>query len=178
MTAVLWQASDGGSELCVLERRGEGWRLGGTVLTHAEDQPIEIRYDVRVDSTWATTGVAVDVAASGAPPRTLTELGAVWSGTTRPPEYRNCVDVDLSFTPATNTLPVRRLGLGIGDEAEIEVAWLVWPELGLRAVRQRYARLAEHRYRYTQDDFVAEMVVDDEGLVLEYEGLWRAVAKT
>ena len=88
------------------------------------------------------------------------------------------MDVDLSFTPATNTLPVRRLSLGIGEEVEIEVAWLVWPELALRAVRQRYARLSEYRYRYTQDDFVAEIVVDDEGLVLEYEGLWRAIAKT
>lgn len=178
MTAVLWQASDGGSELCLLERFGGGWRVGGTVLTHAADQPIEIRYDVTVDSTWATTGVAVDVAAAGSPPRALTELSALWPGTKRPPEYRDCVDVDLSFTPATNTLPVRRLSLGIGEEVEIEVAWLVWPELALRAVRQRYARLSEYRYRYTQDDFVAEIVVDDEGLVLEYEGLWRAIAKT
>jgi hypothetical protein len=178
VTAVLWQASDGGSELCILERLGEGWRVGGTVLTHAADQPIEIRYDVTVDSTWATTGVAVEVAAAESPPRALTELGALWSGTTRPPEYRHCVDVDLSFTPATNTLPVRRLGLGIGEAAEIEVAWLVWPELELRAVSQRYARLTDNRYRYTHDDFVAEIVVDEEGLVLEYEGLWRAVVKT
>ena len=48
----------------------------------------------------------------------------MWSGTERPPEYSDCVDVDLSFTPATNTLPIRRLGLDIGEEAEIHVAWL------------------------------------------------------
>jgi uncharacterized protein len=87
------------------------------------------------------------------------------------------VDVDLSFTPATNTLPIRRLRLDVGEEAEILVAWLVWPELEVRPVRQRYARLAQDRYRYAQDDFEAELVVDDEGLVLEYEGLWRAVAR-
>jgi hypothetical protein len=177
VTAVLWQASDGGSEMCLLERSGRGWRLRGTVLTHEAEQPIEIRYVVTVDSSWATTDVAVRVAIAGAAPHEMSELGALWSGV-RPPQFRDCVDVDLSFTPATNTLPIRRLGLGVDDEAEIDVAWLVWPELTVRPVRQVYARLAENRYRYTQDEFTAELVVDDQGLVVDYEGLWRAVART
>jgi uncharacterized protein len=177
VTAVLWQASDGGAEVCHLERAGRGWGLRGTVLTHEAKRPIEIRYSVTVNSTWVTTDVAVQIAIAGGEPRELSELGALWSETARPRRYRACVDVDLSFTPATNTLPIRRLGLGIGDEAQIDVAWLVWPELDVRPVRQVYARLAEHRYRYTQDDFTAEIVVDDQGLVLEYEGLWRTVAR-
>ena len=177
MTAVLWQASDGGSEVCVLERAGPGRRLRGTVLTHEGKQPIELRYAVTVDSAWATTDVEVLVAFAGGELRELIELGGLWSGKERPPEYRDCVDVDLSFTPATNTLPIRRLALEVGEEAEIHVAWLVWPELRVERVLQRYARLAESRYRYTQDDFSAELVVDDEGLVLEYGELWQAVAR-
>ena len=101
VTAVLWQASDGGSEVCVLERMDPGWRLRGTVLTHEARQPIELRYAVTVDPAWATTNVEVLVALAGGRPRELAELGRVWSGTERPPEYRDCVDVDLSFTPAT-----------------------------------------------------------------------------
>ena len=100
----------------------------------------------------------------------------MWSGSERPPQYSDCVDVDLSFTPATNTLPIRRLGLEIGEEAEIHVAWLVGPKLSVQRVPQRYTRLAEDRYRYTQDEFEAELTVDRQGLVLEYEGLWRAIA--
>ena len=90
----------------------------------------------------------------------------MWSGTERPPEYSDCVDVDLSFTPATNTLPIRRLGLEIGEEAEIPVVWLVWPELSVQRVLQRYTRLGEDRYRYTQDEFEAELAVDRQGLVI------------
>ena len=176
VTAVLWQASDGGSEVCVLEPAGRGWRLRGTVLTHETKQPIELRYAVTVDSAWATTDVEVLVALAGGDPRELKELGRLWSGTERPPEYSDCVDVDLSFTPATNTLPIRRLGLDIGEEAEIHVAWLVWPELTVQRMPQRYTRLAKDRYRYTQDEFEAELAVDEQGLVLEYEGLWRAIA--
>jgi len=173
--AVLWEASDGGSEVCVLERAGRGWRLRGTVLTHEVKQPIELRYAVTVDSAWATMGVEVLVAFAGGDPRELVDLGELWSAE-RPAEYRDCVDVDLSFTPATNTLPIRRLGLDVGEEAEIHVAWLVWPELTVRRVLQRYARLAKDLYHYTQNDFEADLTVDEHGLVLEYEGLWRAIA--
>jgi hypothetical protein len=45
-------------------------------------------------------------------------------------------------------------------------------------VVQRYARHAQNRYRYTQDEFEAELTVGEHGLALEYEGLWRAVATT
>jgi hypothetical protein len=178
VTAVLWQASDGGSEVCVLERRDRGWRVRGTVLTHEATQPIELRYAVTVDPTWATTNVEVLVTLGDGQARELAELGRVWSGTVRPPEYSDCVDVDLSFTPATNTLPIRRLGLEVGEAAEIHVAWLVWPELTVQRVPQQYTRLAEDRYRYTQDEFEAELTVDRQGLVLEYEGLWHAIATT
>lgn len=173
---MLWQASDGGSEICVLERAGRGWRLRGTVLTHEGKEPIELRYAVSVDAAWATTDVEVLVAFAGGDLREPVALGDLWSAKERPPEYRDCVDVDLSFTPATNTLPIRRLGLQIGEEREIAVAWLVWPELRFVRAHQRYARITKDRYRYTQDDFEAELTVDEQGLVLEYEGLWKAVA--
>jgi uncharacterized protein len=162
--------------VCVLGPAGRGWRMRGTVLTHEAKKPIELRYAVTVDSAWATTDVEVMVAFAGGDHRKLVDLGELWSGAERPPEYRDCVDVDLNFTPATNTLPIRRLGLDIGEEAEIHVVWVVWPELSIQRAQQRYRRLAKDRYRYEQDEFAAELTVDEEGLVLEYEGLWRAIA--
>jgi uncharacterized protein len=178
MTTVLWQAADGGSEICRLQRAARGWRLSGTVLTHEAQQPVEIRYAVMVDATWATTEVSARVRIAEGEPRELPDLGAIWSSTSRPAPYESCVDVDLSFTPATNTLPIRRLGLDIGDSADIEVAWLTWPELEVRPARQTYTRLAKDRYLYAQADFTAEVVVDQQGLVVDYEGLWRSVART
>ena len=65
VTAVLWRASDGGAELCILEPAGAGHRLRGTVLTHEARRPIEIRYSVAVDAAWATRDVEVLVAFAG-----------------------------------------------------------------------------------------------------------------
>ncbi|MBA3412108.1 MAG: putative glycolipid-binding domain-containing protein [Actinobacteria bacterium] len=40
-------------------------------------------------------------------------------------EFAGCIDVDVSTTPFTNSLPVRRLELEPGDSAVIEV--VMWP---------------------------------------------------
>jgi hypothetical protein len=90
------------------------------------------------------------------------------------------LDVDLGFTPFTNTLPIRRLAprLEVGETAAIRVAWVLFPGLDVVEGHQWYDRLGEHRWRYRSDDFAAELVVDDSGIVLEYAGLWRAIART
>ena len=131
-----------------------------------------------VDPAWATTDVEVLVTVAGGRPRKLegTRRSGVPDGTpARIPRMRGRRS---QLHAATTTLPIRRLGLDIGEEAEIHVAWLVWPQLTVQRVLQRYTRLAEDRYRYRQDEFEAELTVDRQGLVLEYEGLWRAIAIT
>jgi Putative glycolipid-binding len=82
---------------------------------------------VLVGPTWATEDVEVVVSFPNGDIREPIELGALWSGKERPPEFRDCVDVDLGFTPATNTLPIRRLGLEVGEAAGLAVAWLNGP---------------------------------------------------
>jgi hypothetical protein len=79
------------------------------------------------------------------------------------------------MTPFTNTLAIRRLGLKVGQAAEIKVAYVLVPELRLRAAPQRYTRLAERRWRFDglDLDFTADLTVDADGFVVEYPGLFR-----
>jgi uncharacterized protein len=127
VAAILWEFSEGGSELCVLDRKDRGWELSGTAVLAAEQEPAETRDSVLVGPTWATGDVEVVVSFPNGDIREPIELGALWSGKERPPEFRDCVDVDLGFTPATNTLPIRRLGLEVGEAAGLAVAWLNGP---------------------------------------------------
>jgi len=94
------------------------------------------------------------------------------------PELRGFTDIDLSASPSTNTLALRRLGLPVGSAAEIDVGWVVFPDLEVRAVRQRYRRLSERLYRYEglHNGFVAEFEVDARGLVSTYPGFWEQIA--
>ena len=90
------------------------------------------------------------------------------------PPVEGCIDVDLNFSPSTNLLPIRRLNLGIGDEATVRAAWLRFPTFTLEPLDQSYSRIAENRYQYKSASFTAEITVNEAGLVLEY-GVWKAV---
>lgn len=75
-------------------------------------------------------------------------------------------------------MPIRRLAPRIGDAVEVTAAWVRFPELTIEPLPQRYTRLADRHYRYESGggSFVAEIEVDELGLVTEYEGGWRRIA--
>ena len=80
------------------------------------------------------------------------------------------------MTPATNTLRIRRLDLSIGKSESVTVAWVKFPELTVQPLFQRYTRTAKNTYRYESDTgFLAEIVVDDLGLVIAYSGGWERI---
>jgi hypothetical protein len=89
-----------------------------------------------------------------------------------------CLDVDLAFSPSTNILPLRRLGLAAGESREVTAAWLRFPELTVEPLPQRYTRLDERRVLYESRGgaFTAELEVDELGLVVRYPPLWERVA--
>ena len=95
---------------------------------------------------------------------------------------QGCLDVDISATPFTNTLPIRRLALQPGSTATLIMAYIAAPQMRLRVAQQRYTCLdatsTGGRYRFeslTQGavSFTAELPVDGDGLVLDYPNLFR-----
>jgi hypothetical protein len=96
------------------------------------------------------------------------------------PELAGCIDVDLSSTPLTNTLPIRRLGLAPGMIRDVMVAYIKIPELTVSAVAQRYTCTTHDGdrsgYQYESGSFRADLQTDEHGLVLDYPGVWRRLA--
>ncbi|HEY0370398.1 MAG TPA: putative glycolipid-binding domain-containing protein [Thermoanaerobaculia bacterium] len=120
-------------------------------------------YRVVVDSTWRTRSLRV-AGWVGSSPFTFSLDAPLPDG---------CIDVDLGFTPSTNTLPIRRLGLAIGEEASVSAAWLRYPGLTLERLDQTYRRLSEHTWRYSSvTGFTGVLEVDEYGMVKAYEGGW------
>jgi uncharacterized protein len=190
LRTVLWRRIDTlWLERCTLiqgrGRPSELWTLEGTVIGASEEAPFEVRYSVHCDEGWTTARVVV-TARIGTDTREVglvVDDGGRWLlGTDEAelPDVMQSVDVDLGFTPATNTLPIRRLGLEIGDSRDVLATWVRFPELTVEPFPQRYTRLAERRYLYESltSDFKAELTVDDLGLVIEYAGLWERSAES
>ena len=136
--------------------------------------PSALAYRVVCDSAWRTHSVALSgwIASREINLSLRVEAGQWFLNDVEQPQVEGCLDVDLNFTPSTNTLPIRRLGLAVGESATISVAWLRFPELTLERLAQTYRRTAERVWEYASDDFSARMEVDEEGLVTTYGELW------
>ena len=170
---VAWRRSDevATDEHCTLTQRDTGLSLVGTVLGSEDGVPVRIEYRVLADGDGMTTAAHVrDL--RGFEQRTLTlERDAKGNWTVDGAKVRTlkgATDVDLGCSPSTNTLPIRRLRLGIGASKTIKAAWVRFPELTVVKADQTYTRLDEFTYRYASGDFEAELTVDDESLVGAY----------
>jgi uncharacterized protein len=94
------------------------------------------------------------------------------------PELDGCIDIDIWPTPFTNTFPIRRQPMAVGERREFVMAWVSAPELTVRPVRQGYTRLADRRYLFENLDgsgFRAELPVDEDDVVLDYQGVFRRI---
>jgi hypothetical protein len=93
-------------------------------------------------------------------------------------ELKGSLDADLGCSPSTNTLPIRRLHLGIGNSKTIKAAMIRFPDLVVEPVAQTYTRLDEYTYRYTSGAFDSELIVDEDGVVAQYAAWERTGVAT
>jgi hypothetical protein len=91
------------------------------------------------------------------------------------PALQGCDDIDLSFSPATNLLPIRRARLAVGARLSVRAAWLRFPALTLEPLDQTYERVSASRYRYESGggSFVAMLETNAVGFITNYPGLWQ-----
>jgi uncharacterized protein len=89
-----------------------------------------------------------------------------------------CTDVDIWPTPFTNSLPIRREPMAIGERRQFLMAWIFAPDLTVHPQPQAYTRLADRLYLFENldgGDFRAKLAVDEDGIVLDYPDLFRRV---
>jgi len=94
-------------------------------------------------------------------------------------EMKGMYDIDLAISPCTNTLPIRRLSMNVGESIALNAVWVRFPDFSVLPLSQQYTRLGDRRYAYESrgGQFRAELEVDDLGLVITYGAFWHRVAE-
>ncbi len=145
--------------------------------------PFRLTYRLTWDASWRLSNAELAVA-TGQSSRSLslrTDGQGHWGyGDGRAiDELDGCVDVDIWPTPFTNSFPIRRETIPVGERRTFRMAWIAAPELTVHAQPQAYTRLADRLYLFENLDgsgFSAVLPVDEDAIVVDYPNLFRRVS--
>jgi hypothetical protein len=180
--AAGWRHIDAreGFEVLFIDRHESGWSFSGRTAAIEADEVWTVGYVIDVDLAWRTLGARI-TGRSVDGERSL-EISSDGDGYWRAdgihrPELDGCLDLDLESSAFTNALPVQRLQLPLGAEAQAPAAYVRAAGLQLERLEQRYTRLDDdvrgQRYDYeaARFEFRAQLQYDRAGLVLTYPGI-------
>jgi uncharacterized protein len=157
------------AEACTAELGADGLRATGVQLAAA----YRLDYQLRTTPDLLTEQLLLELHdAGGARSLDLRRCtDGAWAAEGTPqPQVEGALDCDLAFSPLTNFMPAARLS---GEPVDHVMAWVSLPDLAVLRSGQRYEPLGERRVRYVSldDDFTAELELDEDGFVVSYPGL-------
>ncbi len=176
---IIWQRLDMlGHESAWVFSDEAGWSLDGSAVFVFEGKPCRLDYLIDCDDEWNTVfativgwvgNEVIDIEAEVDEDRVWKLNGDLIDA------VAGCIDIDLNFSPVTNTLPIRRLEMAVGESERLRSAWLRFPSFEFEALDQIYTRLDETTYRYESSggSFTGELKVNPFGLVTVYPDYWQ-----
>ncbi len=164
-----------GLEVLHLQPDDDGLLALATVV-HVGTEAFGLSYLWQLDRDWRTRRLELHLASPSIETLQIERSHRGWQVNGRPrPDLAACDEIDLSATPFCNTLAMHRLQ----GSGELTTLYVDLPSLQLLPSRQRYTTLGKNRWRYTDlgiaKGFEADLEVDDENLVVVYEGLFETL---
>jgi hypothetical protein len=167
-----WQTwAEDAFEVLTLRWENEGWTASGDVGRE------RITYVIRLSPSWQVRQFLLFRDLSDPDLWLATDGHARWgemNGAHRP-ELDGCHDIDLACTPFTNTLPIRRLPLHVGDSAQLAVITVDVDTLAVAPAVMRYHRRGERQWHVSDRTHGTELDfgVDEFGLALDVPDHFR-----
>jgi len=181
-SVLFWRRTDvEGLERLELVVEPAGIAVASTVIC-LEEGGFRLDHRWRLDRDWRAQSVAVERWNSQDHDVLLLERDrSGWRvDGARRPDLDGAEEPDLSVTPFCNSFPIRRTPSAAGSSLTLDTAYIDGAALTVARSSQRYDRQGPGRLRYVDlglsCGFEADLVVDDEGLVLRYEHLFERVA--
>lgn len=179
--SIVWRRLDAigaGHEFARVWAKNSKRFLAGTAIFVNEEAFCKLDYQIECNANWRTirTTVSGFVGDKKVNVEISVDAEKYWTMNGElVHEVEGCEDIDLNFSPATNTLPIRRLNLEIGEKKKVSAAWLRFPSFKLGPLEQYYERIGENEYVYESlnDSFRAEIETDRFGLITRYGDFWK-----
>jgi len=179
---LLWEGREYHSlENCIITITDSGTEINSSIIGEYEQKIYKVDYTIKTNANWETQFLEVKTQLNDKR-ELLTFISdgkGTWAEDGKPAnEFRGCKEVDISLTPFTNTLAIRRLNLSVGESQAIHVIYLDLLNGQIKSVEQNYKRLSLSHYQFENipNDFSAIITVDELGLVVDYPELFVRAA--
>jgi uncharacterized protein len=171
-----WQPLDGvGLEHCHVSETADGIAVRSALIGEQDGTPFGAFYEIQLDPDWTFRSLVLR-RHDGRVMRLVSNGQGDWKlDGRRAPELEGCVDIDISGTPFTNTLPMRRRRFEPGVPQRFDIAWVALDTLEPLRDGQVYTQLDETHFRYKAADrsFTQVLEVDEHRFVVDYPTLFR-----
>lgn len=181
MKMLLWRGLINKSwEHCKVDTVESGFKIASEVVgNHANDTYI-INYLISTDHHWNVQDFEISCEMQGKRKQVCgKKTGSDWRINGQiAPAFEGFKYIDIAITPLTNTLPIRGLGLHVDESKLIEVIYIDILNDKIKPVKQKYTKLSKERYHYEnmETDFASSILIDRNGMVKTYPGLFELVA--
>jgi uncharacterized protein len=174
---LVWRCSQMNTiELLKLES-GNEYRVNSLIIGELEGKPVQVSYKLVINNDWHIQSVSLMVESDQLFKLNLKKEENKWyEGQGKHlPELDGTIDIDISLTPFTNTLPIRRLHIPEGRTEEINVVYFNLPSVEIKPMKQYYTNMGNGSYKYESPGFESILKTDAEGFVTDYPGIWQMV---
>lgn len=171
-----WEGCEAGMEHVDVSPADGGIDFAGVVIG-SESGPFALAYRLRVDSEWHVREAHLKTTSRHGLHLVSNGKGTWHVNGVEEPAFQGCLDIDIQASPITNTLPIRRLGLKPGESSDLRLCYISVPDLAVTVAEQRYTALESRLFRFESltSGFTADLPVDEDGVVLDYPGLFRRI---
>lgn len=176
---VIWKrlADYNSVEHCLVTASNTDITISSAIAGTVDEKAFEVNYSLLLDSGWSAKEVYIEYIIDGTPQswHYVNMAGGWLGGNDAQPLHCDCIDVDISVTPFTNSLPINRLKLQPGQTAQIEVLYFDVMARNVFTTRQIYTCADERTYKFevTDGSFTAVLTIDGDGMVTGYPGLFE-----
>lgn len=177
---VIWKGigdSNQTTEELHLDPESEYIKIKSTIKGNKNDRSIVIRYSINLTKNWMVK--SVNILSLNEKKQELyleSDLDGNWfNGQNEKLDHvKGCIDIDISASPFTNSLPINRLGDDLVEKKYLSMLYIDLDNWQVKKVEQAYTKLGDGKYLYqgVSGNFKSEIQTDSDGLITEYPNLF------
>jgi hypothetical protein len=182
MKTLIWQGIAFQSlEYFRIQENDKNIQVASKIIGYYENNMYTVDYRLTIDPDWNIQEFTIESEINTV---TNTLAGKKYQNqweinNTVNPDFEGFNFIDISLTPFTNTLPINSLKLTENEAHEIKVIYIDVLNNLVKPVTQQYTKIDSQTYHYDnlQTDFKADILVDENGLVIHYPKLFDKIAE-